>query len=212
MSMRISSGRGAAIGAMLLALAACDPAAMSGAAPTRTTVNVAGQAVTVAAPPGFCIDAPSTSITEAGAFVLISDCALLGGAGRAGAAPVGAALTASVSTAGLGDAGAAQSLDALAELAASAEGRAVLGRSGQIDRIRIAASTQRSDVLYLLIDDRGRQPIAGIDPQFWRAFLEVNGRMTALSVLGFEGAGVDPQQGLNHLAAFADAIQAANGG
>ena len=44
----------------------------------------------------------------------------------------------------------------------------------------------------MLVEDRGPQPIAGIDRQFWRAFLEVNGRMAALSVLGFEGAGARP--------------------
>ena len=67
----------------------------------------------------------------------------------------------------------------------------MLGRSGQPDRVRILATQTRGDVLYLLIEDRGRLPIAGIDRRFWRAFLEVNGRMTALSVLGFEGAGSD---------------------
>ena len=36
--------------------------------------------------------------------------------------------------------------------------------------------------------------------------------MTVLSVLGFEGAGVGPQEALNQLAALARAIQAANGG
>ena len=36
--------------------------------------------------------------------------------------------------------------------------------------------------------------------------------MTALSVLGFAGAGVGPQEGLNQLAALAAAIKAANGG
>ena len=50
--------------------------------PSRTKVNVAGQAVTIAAPPGFCIDAESTTVNADGAFVLMSDCALLGG-GRA---------------------------------------------------------------------------------------------------------------------------------
>ena len=66
----------------------------------------------------------------------------------------------------------------------------MLGRSGQPDRVRILATQPQRDVLYVLVEDRGRQPIAGIDRQFWRAFLEVNGRMTALSVLGFAGAGV----------------------
>jgi hypothetical protein len=35
--------------------------------------------------------------------------------------------------------------------------------------------------------------------------------MVALSVLGFQGAGVGPEQGLAYLQSFADAIQRANG-
>jgi hypothetical protein len=211
MSTPISEAlRAAALLAGLGGLAACDQAGLSGGTPTRTTLNVAGQPVTLAAPPGFCIDGDSTSVTDAGAFVLMSDCALLG-AGDADPA-VGAALTASVSAGGLTGEGddPAQDLPGLAEFAASPEGRQVLGRSGRSDAVRILATETRGDVLYLLVEDRGPQPIAGIDRRFWRAFLELNGRMTVLSVLGFEGAGVDAQAGLNHLVAFADTLQAVN--
>ena len=86
----------------------------------------------------------------------------------------------------------------------------MVGRSGQPERIRILNTQTRGGVLYVLVEDRGRLPIAGIDRRFWRAFLEVNGRMTALSELGFAGAGTGPQEGLNQLAALAAAIKAAN--
>ena len=56
--------------------------------------------------------------------------------------------------------------------------------------MRILTTQLQGGVLYVLVEDRGAQPIAGIDRQFWRAFLEVNGRLVALSVLGFEGAGL----------------------
>jgi len=195
--------------AALLGLAACD-APVPGGTASRTTVDVAGRALTVAAPAGFCIDRASTAVSDAGAFVLMSDCALLGGGG---APSVGAAMTASISTGGLGGEGddPVQSLTDLAEFVASGEGRALLGRSGQPGAVRILASQQQGDVLYVLVEDRGRQPIAGIDRRFWRAFLEVDDHMVVLSVLGFEGAGVDPQQGLDLLAGLAAAMQAANG-
>ena len=88
----------------------------------------------------------------------------------------------------------------------------MLGRSGQPSRVRILNTQIKDGVLYVLVEDRGRLPVAGIDRQFWRAFLEVHGRMTALSLLGFEGAGVEPQQALNQLAALAASIRAANPG
>lgn len=196
-----------------LVLAACDPATMAAGvgSPSRAKVTVAGRPVVIAAPPGFCIDAPSTTLTNAGAFVLMSDCALLGQkAGKR--TPVGAALTASVSSGGLGGEGddEAATLDDLQHFLDTADGRALVGRSDRGDRVRILSKQLRGDVLYVLVEDRGQQPITGIDPRFWRAFLEVNGRMTVLSVIGFEGTGPGLQDALNQLAAAAAAIKAAN--
>lgn len=202
--------RASACGAAGLLLTGCDPSALTGGAPSRATVSVAGAAVTIAAPAGFCIDSGSTNQTADGAFLLLGDCALLAGPGGTASTPVRAALTASVSTGGFGEGDAASSLGDLQAFAASPAGLAALGRSGQVARIRILATQTRGEVLYVLVEDRGRLPIAGIDRQFWRAFLEVNDRMTALSVLGFEGTGLTPQDGLTLLVRFADAVQAAN--
>jgi hypothetical protein len=203
--MPISKAALAGLG--LLALAACEPAG-SGAA--RTTVSVAGQRINIAAPPGFCVDPRSTNVTPQGAFVLVSDCGLLGNRSRAATETIGAAMTASISTQGLGAGGTAQSLAEVEHIASTAEGRADLGRSGQAGRVRILTTQTQGDVLYILVEDRGPQPVAGVEPQFWRAFLEVKGRITALSVLGFQGSGVSPQQSLSYLASFATAIQQAN--
>jgi hypothetical protein len=200
-------------------VAACDPATMSlsgasgAGAPSRAKVTVAGRPVVIAAPAGFCIDAPSTAVTADGAFVLMSDCALLGRS-RGGRPPVGAALTASVSAGGLGGEGddEAATLADLQHFLDTADGRALVSRSGRGDRVRIISRQLKGDVLYVLVDDRGQQPIAGIDPRFWRAFLEVNGRMTVLSVIGFAGTGPGLQDSLNQLAATAASIRAANPG
>jgi hypothetical protein len=198
-----------------LLVAGCDPAAMAAmsgtGSPSRAKVTVAGRSVVIAAPPGFCVDQPSTTMTNAGAFVLMSDCALLDHrSGRR--TPVGAALTASVSSGGLGGEGddEAATLDDLEGFLDTADGRALVGRSGRADRVRILSKQREGEVLYVLVEDRGRQPIAGIDPRFWRAFLEVNGRMTVLSVIGFEGSGPGLQDALDQLAAAAAAIRAAN--
>lgn len=208
--MRTSSAMRAAAAVALVLLAACDPTAM-GAAPDRATVSVAGRDVTILAPPGFCVDPASTNVSSTGAFVLVSDCGLLGTrqviAEGDAEETVGAVMTASVSAAqGEGPGSVAE----VERFAATAQGRAALGRSGRGDRVRIVATQTRRGVLYLLIEDRGPQPIAGIEPAFWRAFLDVKGQMTVLSVLGFEGAGVGPTEGLALLQRFADSVQAAN--
>jgi hypothetical protein len=191
-----------ALAAMLLA--GCNPETIGAGSPPRERVTVAGRGVTIAAPPGLCIDVASTQVDAAGAFVLIRDCP-----GRE-ARPPRAAMTASVSSGGLtgeGDAAA----DTLADLQAFLEtpdGLALVGRSGRSGGVRVLAQELSGDVLFVLVEDRGPQPIAGLDRTFWRAFLEVNDRMTVLSVLGF--ADTSPQQGLEELAALASAIRAAN--
>lgn len=211
MSMRISEvSRAAALLIAGLALAACEGLPGAGG-PSRATVTVAGEPIVIAGPPGFCIDRETLNVSDFGAFALMSDCALLASGTRAGA-DSRAALTASISSGGLGGEGddPVQSLADLAAFAQTGEGRALLGRSGSASGVRILATQQSGEVLFVLVEDRGPQPIAGVDRRFWRAFLEVKDRMAVLSVLGFEDAGLDPQAGLDLLAAFVAALQRAN--
>ena len=116
-----------------------------GATATRAKLDVAGRAVTIASPAGFCIDPESVTSSAEGAFVLMSDCGLMGKGDRKGT-PVGAAMTASVSSGGFAGEGdtAAGSLEDLAEFAETREGRTVLGRSGQPDRVRILNTQLRA--------------------------------------------------------------------
>ena len=195
------------LAAAALGLAACNPETMGAGGPSRQKVTVAGRALTIAAPPGLCIDEGSTRIDAAGAFLLLEDC------GGASARPPRAALTVAVSSGGLtgeGDA-AGDTLDDLRDFLTTPDGLALIGRSGRSAGVRVLAEQRAEGALFVLVEDRGPQPIAGLDRRFWRAFLEVNDRMTVLSVLGFDG-GVDAQAGLQQLAALASAIRGANPG
>jgi hypothetical protein len=198
----------AALGAALLGLAACGGGDRAARPVGRTTVDVAGQPVIVAAPRGFCVDDQSTRVVSGGAFVLVSDCQLLGFP-TSRPDPVGAVLTASLSERPAGPAAAGDAA-ALRSYFTTAEGLAVLGRSGDAAQTRIVSSRESDGVLYLLVEDRGRQPVPGIAPQFWRAFLTVRDRMAALSVLEFAGSGLASDVKLGYLQSFAEAIRAAN--
>jgi hypothetical protein len=208
--MQTSERRAAAAILAALALAACAPAGVGGN-PTRATVSVAGRGIDVAGPPGFCIDGASIDTSSAGAFALLADCRLLGATGGSGPT-AGAALTASISAGGLFGEGddPVQSLQDLQDFVATPEGLALVGRSGSSRGVGIVSSQQRGDVLYLLVEDRGPQPIAGTEPRFWRAFLDLDGHLAVLSVLGFQGAGAGSQAGLDLLAAFVATMKAAN--
>lgn len=193
--------------AAALALAACNPETIGAGGPSRQKVTVAGRALTIAAPPGLCIDEGSTRVDAAGAFLLLEDCA-----GGAEARPPRASLTVAVSGGGLtgeGDA-AGDTLDDLRGYLATPDGLALVGRSGRSAGVRVLAEQMTEGVLFVLVEDRGPQPIAGLDRRFWRAFLEVNDRMTVLSVLGF--GDVEAQAGLQQLAALASAIRSVNPG
>lgn len=200
------TARIAALAGALAALGGC--ATSLGGPPDSVTLPVAGRSVTVAGPPGFCIDAQSTTTGAPGAFVLLADCALLGGT-PIDTPPVGAVLTASVASAPAGEGDAPTlTLVRLARYLETPTGRALLGRSGE--GVRVLASRNRGEVLYLFVEDRGPQPVAGIDPRFWRAFLDIEDRLVVLSLLAFEDGGIDPQQALDLVVRFADATGRAN--
>lgn len=187
-----------------LALAGC---AVPGGAPARSSVEVGGAPLAIAGPPGFCVDAASTRVDREGAFVLLSDCGLLG-AGRSGK-KIDAVLTASL-TPSIGGAG-VQPIADVGRFAGSAEGKALIGQGGDGSGVRILATRREAAAVFLLVEDRGRKPVAGIEPRFWRGFVEVDGRLAVLTVLAFEGGDVDAQKGLDLAAAFAAALQRANG-
>ena len=162
MSMRISEGsRAAALLIAGLALAACEGLPGAGG-PSRATVTVAGEPIVIAGPPGFCIDRETLNVSDFGAFALMSDCALLASGTRAGA-DSRAALTASISSGGLGGEGddPVQSLADLAAFAQTGEGRALLGRSGSANGVRILATRQSGEVLFVLVEDRGHLRLGG---------------------------------------------------
>lgn len=205
MSTRICS---ALAGLALAAFAAGAPEAAERKGADRVSLTVAGRKLTLMAPKGFCIDPKATNVSASGAFVLASDCALLGFSRppQGSDDTVGAVLTASVAARQRPNSSPAE----LERFAATKAGRAALSRSGQPERVKILATRTRRDVLYVLVEDKGAQPIAGIEPRFWRAFLQIEGRMTVITALGFQGAGVDATEGLALIQRFADTLQAAN--
>lgn len=207
--MSMPTSRLAALAAAAFALAGCaDGVAFT--APDRANVTVAGESIAIAAPGGFCIDEASTTSGPRGAFVMVSDCGLLGQPGGR-TPPVGAVMTASISAnPDLVAEGGDTTLDDLEAFLGTPRGRALLGRSGDGGATRILQTTRQGDILYVLVEDGGQQPMPGVEDRFWRAFMTVNGRMAALSIQGFQGASPGHEATLRYLSAFAASLRAVN--
>ena len=183
---------------LLALLAGC---AVSLLAEDRVKVDVNGREVVVAAPEGLCIDPRSVDVTRAGAFMLMGDCAVLGG--RTGR-QVNAVITASVSTGGLP--GTMEDLRAFL----TGPGVVTLGKSGEFDKVSTLATRVREDILFIKVRDEGKPPVPGSSRDFWRAFFEVRGRLVGGAVVGFDSAPVSDAEARGLLASMADRTRAAN--
>ncbi len=202
-----------AVGALALLpllVAGCDPAALSGA-PSRATVDVADLPVVVTAPAGFCIDRDSTRRVDDGAFVLMTDCALLSGAVDPARPPLGAAFTATILPGNLAGEGSAPSasLDGVREFVGTPEGRAMLGGGAGRD-VRVLRTAPGDGALFVLIEDGAGPPMPGVAARYWRAFVALDGRFAVLTALPFESGRMDEQAALDGLARLAANLRQAN--
>ena len=189
------------------ALAACEGGiAVSRAAPER--ILVADDSVVVAGPPGYCIDRTASRETAGSAFVLLGSCASLSGGAEAPAPRVPGLLTVAVS----GDVGDGAPLDSLGPFFRSEPGRAVLSRTGDPDSVRILDIRPQDGALFIHARDTASGPLPQIADEYWRAFLDVNGRLVTVSVTGFDARPMSKDTGLATLEALADRLRLENGG
>lgn len=127
------------------------------------SATLAGGAIVVDAPGGFCIDRGATESAQTGTFAMLVSCASLG-AGN-GAAP--AIMTVTVS-------------DQLHDgPAPSAEDLAVMTREHGV-----AAQRMRDGVAIVQLGTGGDRAISAADPRHWRGALVVNRRLVGLAAYG----------------------------
>lgn len=204
----------------LVALAACrgDPVTMMAAAPgdagmlaNRTDgppprlMAVAGQRLVIAGPKGFCIDRDASRDPQGkSALVVLSDCRGLG-AGLFAPRPAFPALL----TAAVAQAAAARkpTQEALAAFLVTAQGRAVLSRVGRADTVTVHEALPEDGVLFLHLSDSAPFSWGPVAPPYWRAMLELDGRMVTMSVLAFPGTPPDRDEALTLLREFVSATQ-----
>lgn len=165
--------------ALVLALSACVQTGAGGMG-TRA-LAVAGGAVTIAGPQGYCIDRSASRDGASGAFVLMGSCASLTGSRAAGLPQRPAILTASASAPGAGSTGFAAALPGLAQFFQSRAGRAALSRTGRAETVTVERVTAAGNVLYIRLSDSAEGH--GVEAAYWRAVMAVADRIVTLSVL-----------------------------
>lgn len=191
----------AARAAVAVILAGC----VTAPAPVQSVAVARGE-VTVAGPPGYCVDRGLVRDDPAGAFVALGSCAGLGGTEAPAGPP--ALLTATVANVAVSATPDAAALEAFLR---SEAGRTALSRAGQSGSVEIVDTRREGEVLLLQIRDTGA-PAAGppTEPEYWRAVFDVRGRLVTATALAFAGRPLPREEGFRTLGAFVARLRAAN--
>jgi hypothetical protein len=162
----------------------------------RAVFAARGKRIVVEPPQGYCLDEGSVAVTRSAAFALIADCMqdhqekLENGSGAGRAAEITlprvfpGILTVSVSgePAYGREAGA---LDAFEELLGAEVGLKLLGRGNSPAPGGIIATRRIGGALYVLIEEPAAEDAPILAPRFWRAFININGRLVLVTVSSF---------------------------
>ena len=177
----------------LTVLAGCEDGSLPFGTPfdQATRAELADGAVTVAAPPGYCIDQQALRHGPRGDFVLLARCDTLG---LRGVFPGRQLAVMTVTTAPRAGEGPPPSLE---ELQRSVRPARVIeaGQSGDLPLVRLDA-------------DGGA--VEGAAPQHWRSAFALNGQLVALSLYAPESASAAPAAGADLLADLASRTRRAS--
>ncbi len=184
--------KAAAASVVLAMLAGCVMDSGSGRSAT-----ILGGALTVSAPPGYCIDPSAGRNSGDSAVILMGKCANAGAARPALISlSVGTAESAGVLNAGG---------PALAKFFTSPQGRAMLSRSGRAGDVQIAGIVKVNNAYLIHVLDRR----AG---DHWRAVTSASGRLITISAVGAANPALSPQDSRRLVEATLQALQNGNAG
>lgn len=168
------------------------------------TLAVLDGAVSVRGPDGFCVDQQS-SRADTG-FAVLAGCAIISDATLMPAQE--GLITVQIGEAG--SAGVAGAEADLVRLLETAQGATLLSATGDPATVKIERVDRADGVVVVRFSDTAPAAIAGLEPLEWRAFLDIKGRLTTISLRGFDRARIATAPGLRLLSQAIGAIRAAN--
>jgi hypothetical protein len=183
------------------------------AGPARAVVSARGRRVTIAPVEGLCLAGDALDTSGAGAFAVIAECVAEGRA-EGEALPPGFAGLVTVSVSGepmFGEGGRERALRRLRDFLGTVPGLALLGRNGSGRTVEMVESRRIGDSLYVHVHDRHQGELALLAPDFWRAFVEIEGRLVLVTVSGFRDRPLPEDEMLAVLAAQVARLREANG-
>jgi len=144
------------------------------------TLAVLDSSVRVRGPEGYCID-QAASDAQSG-FAVMAGCALLSDEAVVMPQPDGLILVqfGDPDTASVGG-----KEDAFAAFLASDQGRSLLAANGDVASVAEVSTTADRDAVLARFEDTSGLGFAGTSGAQWRGFLDVQGRLTTVSVLSF---------------------------
>lgn len=203
----------AALVAACLFCAGCEggfPGALRGDSPLAPTqATVTRDQIIVTGPPGFCVDPTATRAVNDTGFVVLGNCAAIANSRRALQPDTPAILTATI--AAPSDEGRlSDAIDRLDAFFRAPEGLALISRSGDPDAVRILETMTLDKVFLLHASDQSEGAIAGVQAEYWRAYLDIGPRIATLTVLALEDRGLSREESLATLKDFVQSVQQAN--
>lgn len=147
-------------------------------------IDSGGRIVRAAAPEGLCISADSVQTGPDAVFLIMGDCLYNQGPSvdadeNEDFGELGGVLSISVSNGPLGS-----DFATLERFFASGEGLAGLGHGGDAKDVSLIETRRENGALIALVEDRSAAGPAFAGDVICRAFMELNGRMTVVSLIG----------------------------
>lgn len=162
--------------------------------------------VVVAGPPGYCVDPSSLRQTEDAAFVILGSCAALS-EGRKPIVPEHlGVLTIVVSQPGAGSVLSTASAEDLAAFFESDAGQGALALDGQTGTVELLETRVEAGRVFVRARDLSGERPGGLDPEYWRAMVDVRSHLVTATLIGFEGQPLEPGAGLRTMSQLAERL------
>ena len=187
-----------------MSLAACTGSIDVGRAAPEV-IAVAGRSVAVGGPPGYCVDR-AASRDGVKAFVLLGSCASIARDPDGDKPESPGIMTVVVSSDPATVQAVAGRRSDLMDFFRSEAGRASLSRVGRAETVRVSNLQTAGGALYIRARDSSAGPLPGMSDDYWRALLDVNGRLVTISVIGFEDQPMSSEEGFRLIRAAADRV------